>query len=49
MLFAAAVCFFDFALLAVVIEAEVGHEAFAHDVAEGVFQFHRLDEEVVLG
>ena len=36
-------------LLAVVVEAEVGDEVFAHDVAEGVFQLHRLDEEVVLG
>ena len=36
-------------LLAVVVEAEVGDEVFAHDVAEGVFQLHGLDEEVVLG
>jgi hypothetical protein len=28
---------FDASLLAVVVEAEVGDEAFAHDVAEGVF------------
>ena len=27
----------------------MGDETFAHDVAEGVFQFHGLDEEVVLG
>jgi hypothetical protein len=40
---------FDASLLAVVVEAEVGDEAFAHDVAERVFQFHGLDEEVVLG
>src|SRR6266851_1160473 len=35
-------------LLAVVVEAEVGDEAFAHDVAKGVLELHRLDEEVVL-
>ena len=38
-----------FGLLAVVVEAEVGDEAFAHDVAEGVFELHVLDEQVVLG
>ena len=36
-------------LLAVVVEAEVGDEGFAHDVAEGVFELHGLDEEVVFG
>ena len=27
----------------------MGDEVFAHDVAEGVFELHGLDEEVVLG
>ena len=27
----------------------MGDEVFAHDVAEGVFELHRLNEEVVLG
>ncbi len=36
-------------LVAVVVEAEVGDEVFAHDVAEGVLQLHVLYEEVVLG
>jgi hypothetical protein len=29
--------FFDLSLLAVVVEAQVGDETFAHDMAEGVF------------
>jgi hypothetical protein len=36
-------------VVGVVVEAEVGDEFFAHDVAEGVFELHGLDEEVVLG
>ena len=36
-------------LLAVVVEAQVSDEAFAHDVAEGVLELHVLDEEIVLG
>jgi hypothetical protein len=36
-------------LLAVIVEAEMGDEAFAHDVTEGVFEFHVLDEEIVFG
>ena len=40
---------FMFRLLAVVVEAEVGDETFAHDVAESVFELHVLDEQVVLG
>jgi hypothetical protein len=33
--------------LVVVLEAQVGDEVFAHDVAQRVLQLHRLDEEVV--
>ena len=35
--------------LVVVFEAEVGDQVFAHDVAQGVLELHRLDEEIVLG
>jgi len=35
-------------LVAVVVEAEVSDELFAHDVTESVLQLDVLDEEVVL-
>jgi hypothetical protein len=37
------------ALVAVVLEAEVGDEIFPHDVAESVFELRVLNEEIVLG
>src|SRR6185437_12996783 len=35
--------------VAVVIQAEVRNEVFAHNVAQRVLELHRLDKEVVLG
>ena len=36
-------------VVVVIVQAQVGYELFAHDVAKCVFKFHGLDEEVVFG
>jgi hypothetical protein len=35
-------------LLVVVFQAQVGNQGFALDVAQGVFQLHQLNEEIML-
>src|SRR4051812_43265556 len=37
------------ALLVVVLQPKVSNQTFAHDVPQRVLQFHRLDEQIVLG